>query len=1278
MIEQRLQSAMFGELAQELVASGNSFRFCAHGRSMTPTILDGDILYVEPIIRPPGLGDIVLFSRAGEFKAHRIVGKAGNHFVTRGDAGMEIDGTVQAEQIIGKVVAKECAESGEVSLLSGIVPRMSYFARELNCALRARISRQTWVRRRTSLGLGLLVAIALILRVTAHAQPGGVALDNVNTQGFAVGGGASTCTATPPAQTVTYVCTFTHTDNVGGANSHTLLVVGISMNLKANIDSAVQSMSCNGIGMTPGPNSYPSPPLGFSARAQMFSLANPPVGTCTIVATVSKKGGAGNQIGMVMGAISLSRVNTSGTIVWAPIATGTGTTASAVFSTTGTNDALLDVLAVAAGPTVTTNTSTTSPLVFQTQQWNLTSGVTGQDVEATGSSAGGTGAAVTMRETISSSTAWALAAIDIPAQFPTAVKMQSFGASASNGGALLSWKTGAEFHNLGYNVYRDVGGTKTRLNPSLVAGSALFMRETAEQHGAKSYGWIDASPIPGALYWLEDVDLNGTHTMHGPVSVDSIVVPAPSASSPTVATFSRAHSRQISRESVGGTSSGFAHVLESVARPRVSSAMKDVGYQLAAGPAVKILVDHEGWYRVTQPELASAGFASHASSNSLHLYAEGVEQPIRVTGSGGWFGAQSAIEFYGTAIDTPYSGQRVYWLAQQGKPGLRIPESSALGTAGPQEQFFTQTLEVKPRTTYFAALLRENTDNFFGPLVSPTSEVETISVANFAGGEAALAISLQGVTEAQQHAVTVMLNGSTLGDVTFADQQAGRATFTVPAGALTNGANSITLTAQQGANDLSLVDTITLSFAHTYTAESDLLKFTAEPGQAIMVAGFTHPPTRLIDITNPLHPTRLGFSVVAQSGAYALQSAVPSASPGKHTLLALSDAQLAVPANVMAHAPSRLHVAQPGAEFVVITAPQFSAQMEPLAALHLAEGKSAAVVSIADIYDEFNFGEPSPFAVKTFLKTITSSWTAKPHYLVLTGDASVDPRNYLGFGYFDFVPTRIIPTAELKTASDDWFSDFDGTGIATIATGRLPARTAADAQLMVSKITGYATGATGGWNSQAMLVADADDPGVSFAQAATSVQSLLPSTLTTTDVFAGTLGPATARQNLLDGINSGQLLVNYNGHGSVQVWSGSNIFDDTMATALTNGNKLPVFVIMNCLNGFFHDVYTQSLAESLMLAPNGGAVAVWASSGLTNAEPQFQMNNALARVLFSAPALGDAVLTAKSGIADLDVRRTFILFGDPAMRLRIPKSTSQGSQATKPLPNISLLKTRTP
>ena len=33
--------------------------------------------------------------------------------------------------------------------------------------------------------------------------------------------------------------------------------------------------------------------------------------------------------------------------------------------------------------------------------------------------------------------------------------------------------------------------------------------------------WIDRSPVAGAQYWLEDVDLNGARSMHGPIAVSS-------------------------------------------------------------------------------------------------------------------------------------------------------------------------------------------------------------------------------------------------------------------------------------------------------------------------------------------------------------------------------------------------------------------------------------------------------------------------------------------------------------------------------------------------------------------------------------------------------------------------------------------------------------------------------------------------------------------------------------------------------------------------------------
>jgi hypothetical protein len=170
------------------------------------------------------------------------------------------------------------------------------------------------------------------------------------------------------------------------------------------------------------------------------------------------------------------------------------------------------------------------------------------------------------------------------------------------------------------------------------------------------------------------------------------------------------------------------------------------------------------------------------------------------------------------------------------------------------------------------------------------------------------------------------------------------------------------------------------------------------------------------------------------------------------------------------------------------------------------------------------------------------------------------------------------------------------------------------------------------------------------------VQAQLPAVMQVTDVFASTLTTHTERA-IIDSINSGQLLVNYEGHGSEDQWSGSNLFDITTATALTNGSSLPVFLIMNCLNGFFQDVYEQPLAVTLMLAPMGGAVAVLASSGLNQAPPQTILDQLIVKNAFSAshPTLGDSILQAKSIINSVAVRETYNLLGDPAMYIKLPE-----------------------
>jgi len=74
------------------------------------------------------------------------------------------------------------------------------------------------------------------------------------------------------------------------------------------------------------------------------------------------------------------------------------------------------------------------------------------------------------------------------------------------------------------------------------------------------------------------------------------------------------------------------------------------------------------------------------------------------------------------------------------------------------------------------------------------------------------------------------------------------------------------------------------------------------------------------------------------------------------------------------------------------------------------------------------------------------------------------------------------------------------------------------------------------------------------------------------------------------------------------------------------------------------------------MAPNGGAVSVWTSSGFTDEAPQASMNLAFFHEFSAHPMepIGKIALIAKQGTTNQDVRRTWNLLGDPAMKFQFP------------------------
>jgi hypothetical protein len=94
----------------------------------------------------------------------------------------------------------------------------------------------------------------------------------------------------------------------------------------------------------------------------------------------------------------------------------------------------------------------------------------------------------------------------------TAIELVSFTAAGGVEEVNLAWQTGTETDNAGFNLYRSASadGPWTKVNGALIAAEG-------DPVAGASYSYVD-TPGSGTFYYqLEDVDIHGVSTLHGPV-----------------------------------------------------------------------------------------------------------------------------------------------------------------------------------------------------------------------------------------------------------------------------------------------------------------------------------------------------------------------------------------------------------------------------------------------------------------------------------------------------------------------------------------------------------------------------------------------------------------------------------------------------------------------------------------------------------------------------------------------------------------------------------------
>jgi PKD repeat protein len=694
------------------------------------------------------------------------------------------------------------------------------------------------------------------------------------------------------------------------------------------------------------------------------------------------------------------------------------------------------------------------------------------------------------------------------------------------------------------------------------------------------------------------------------------------------------------------------------------------------GPRVKLKIEDAGLYRVTYEDLvAIAPDLVQEDPRTLVLTHQGLTVPLLFEGeTDGTFDAGDNFLFYGQSIQSVYTRYNVYWLQATDAPGLRMATRDGTPAGGVILDAFSDHRHYEEDAIYWRMPNGGDADHWFWDKLSvsspdPVSVSYPFDLRHVApqGPDGEVRLMLYGYTTGD-HRIQLYLN-----DVPLLAEPAqtwgGREEklYQVPV--------SQTLFVE-GANELRVesilppalaisefyMNWFEITYQDTFVAESDTLLFSAAtPGeQAFEVTDFSTQALELFDITDPAAPVQiLNAAIESAAGGYRLRFSDDTTNG--RIYLAQAAGQLSLP-NLKRDEPSTWKSTDNGATYIIITHPDFYEVSETLADYRASQGETVVTVKTEDIYDEFNGGIYGPHAIQAFLKYAYANWSPKPIYVLLVGDASVDPKGNLVGSVPDMLPTYHVDAPLFGQApNDSWYAKVNGDdNYPDIFVGRIPMLYPIGIKTVLNKVKMYEQSPPpGDWVQRAVLVAG-DDP--VFRQDMEVIADLLPDRMVPVKMYE--YDPDTTIQAEA---SVGELLFAYSGHGSGggRWWSpGPNrIFSRSLMRGMWNGDKLPFMTVANCLDGLFDrydEIYV--MAELFLLLDGKGGIASWAPASLgfpsTNSTISEELYKAL--LVDKQLTLGSAATTARARSImqrpdlPLVLFEVFTFFGDPAVQLNLP------------------------
>ncbi len=734
--------------------------------------------------------------------------------------------------------------------------------------------------------------------------------------------------------------------------------------------------------------------------------------------------------------------------------------------------------------------------------------------------------------------------------------------------------------------------------------------------------------------------------------------------------------------------------------------------------AYRILTTESGMHRLSFSELSAEGLGSSTPVDEVAVYQRSfdgdapdpfVETPLAIdvvdTDENGYFDGADYVLFHALSFEQQhmpvgyedlYGDENAYWFARDAELAVRMDTRPGwldeVGLEAPAS--FRDTVRFE-EDVYFDVAPDDDYIDYYHwtryQLLGDSYALPFTLYDVYPPGDARLRARYHGMTSGLHYIDFRIAYGGT------ADNYVGQFSFSgisenmaediyesgpIPTSYFTDGSHTLRATGTggtigSGAN----LDWFEFDYDREFTARERRLGFTnaGETGVSqFEIGGFSSDAFRLFDVTDPYGAVELTLgpeNVTGGAGNYTLSfqdnvagfTRYESAESGGYR--SVSEVKRRDYADLWADE----------ADVIVVSYDGFASGVEPLIAHRESEGWVVAHALVSEVYDEFGGGLKSLQALKNYFDYAFGRWERTPQFVMLVGDATMDPKGAESTSQPDFIPTVLgagSPSYPQMTASDQWFvsSEEGPFYFPRMFIGRLSVGSGSQLDNVVSKILTYENYSPNEhWRNNVYFIGDDqwhygtyggtyswDFGERRFTEICVELSEMVaasPAGVDTTlfmlrrytDEFHESNGVTPGSQpwsyffyevypyvrnsvtpELFDGLSDGAVIVDYQGHGNRSLMTHEQLVEAGTAAQndlgdLDNDGKPFIFLGFSCHLAEFHNYKEgsatgyESVVEQLLFLPSGrGAVAGFACAGAAYLGDNVDYNRTIFSAFFEA------------------------------------------------------------